>query len=60
MERVHLENIINLLKNEIYKFSKIVVFSRDELKQHEMRENIRFKNKSKLRFLIGDVGIIHD
>ena len=45
----------HFLKNKIYKFSKIVVFSRDELKQHEMRENIRFKNKSKLRFLIGDV-----
>ena len=45
----------HFLKNKIYKFSKIIVFSRDELKQHEMRENIRFKNKSKLRFLIGDV-----
>ena len=43
------------VKNKSYKFSKIVVFSRDELKQHEMRESISLKGKPNLRFLIGDI-----
>ena len=44
-----------LVSNKIYKFSKIIVFSRDELKQHEMQESKNLKNKSNLRFLIGDI-----
>ena len=32
---------------------KVIIFSRDELKQYEMRQE--FKNDSRLRFLIGDV-----
>ncbi len=43
------------VKNKSYKFSKIVVFSRDELKQHEMRESKSLKGKPNLRFLIGDI-----
>ena len=39
-----------LKKNE---FKKIIVFSRDELKQSEMKK--RFSNHKKLRFFIGDV-----
>jgi UDP-N-acetylglucosamine 4,6-dehydratase/5-epimerase len=39
-----------LKKNE---FKKIIVFSRDELKQSEMKKEL--KNYSKLRFFIGDV-----
>ena len=35
------------------KASRIVVFSRDELKQHEMRQ--KFSNDFRLRFFIGDV-----
>ncbi len=35
-----------------YKFKKLIIFSRDELKQYEMSE--KFKNK-KLRFFLGDV-----
>ena len=37
------------------KFSKIVVFSRDELKQYDMQNHKNLKNKSNLRFLIGDI-----
>ena len=40
-----------LLKNNF--FNKIVIFSRDELKQHDMKKF--FKNHPKLRFFIGDV-----
>ena len=40
------------LKN--FKVRKIVVFSRDELKQYEMQNHKDFKS-NKLRFLIGDV-----
>jgi UDP-N-acetylglucosamine 4,6-dehydratase len=36
-----------------YKPASIRIFSRDELKQHDMR--IRFKDEERLRFLIGDV-----
>jgi UDP-N-acetylglucosamine 4,6-dehydratase len=40
-----------LLKNNF--FNKIVIFSRDELKQYDMKKF--FKNHPKLRFFIGDV-----
>lgn len=36
-----------------YKPKKLIIFSRDELKQHNMR--LIFKNNNKLRFFIGDV-----
>ena len=46
------KNFVNyLLKNNL--FSRIVIFSRDELKQYEMKNF--FKNNPKLRFFIGDV-----
>ena len=45
------EFVYHLLKN--YKCNKIIIFSRDELKQHDMKIKLsRFKN---LRFLIGDI-----
>ena len=40
-----------LLKNNL--FNRIVIFSRDELKQYEMKK--LFMNNAKLRFFIGDV-----
>lgn len=46
-------NYLYSLKN--VKFSKIVVFSRDELKQYDMQNNKNLKNKSNLRFLLGDI-----
>lgn len=36
-----------------YSLNKIIIFSRDELKQHEM--NISLQNNSKLRFFLGDI-----
>lgn len=36
-----------------YRPKKLIIFSRDELKQFDMR--LRFRNNSKLRFFIGDV-----
>ena len=35
-----------------YEVRKLIIFSRDELKQHEMRSQF---NDSRLRFFIGDV-----
>jgi len=44
----------NLLKKKMFK--KIIIFSRDELKQHEMRnEDIFKKNSEKMRYFIGDI-----
>jgi UDP-N-acetylglucosamine 4,6-dehydratase/5-epimerase len=39
-----------------YKPKKLIIFSRDELKQYEMQENPEFKKyEDKLRYFIGDV-----
>ena len=45
--------IADLLNN--HNPSRIVIFSRDELKQSEMMARAPFKNNRKLRFFIGDV-----
>ena len=45
--------IKNILKNKEY--DKIVIFSRDELKQFEMQKIYNSKKYSKLRFFLGDV-----
>ena len=36
-----------LLKN--FKLKKIIIYSRDEFKQFQMQQDIRFKNNKKLR-----------
>ena len=46
------KNFVNFLLNKKF-FKKIVIFSRDELKQFEMKR--LFKNNKKLRFFIGDI-----
>ena len=48
--------ISNILKNKI-PFKKVIIFSRDELKQHEMRVSDEFNEQknNQLRFFIGDV-----
>ena len=38
-----------------YKPKKIIVFSRDELKQYEMQKKFPLQNKSPIRYFIGDV-----
>ena len=45
--------VSRLLKD--YKPKKIIIYSRDELKQYEMRNTISNKYKDILRFFIGDV-----
>jgi len=42
-----------LLKN--YNYKKIIIFSRDELKQSEMINQKEFRGKKNLRFFLGDV-----
>ena len=51
------KNFVKMLLDKSYKFERIIVFSRDELKQHEMKESEHFnENKFKqLRFFIGDI-----
>ena len=43
---------VKILTQNKYKFKKIIIFSRDENKQYEMRKKFKDKN---LRFLLGDV-----
>ena len=38
-----------------HKPKKLIIFSRDELKQSEMSENENFKNKKNIRFFLGDI-----
>ena len=46
---------INKLLNEHADLDRIVVFSRDELKQHEFSQTFSKEHFAKLRFFIGDV-----
>ena len=47
---------LNEALNKKYNFKKLIIYSRDELKQSMMQENASFKKKlSKLRFFIGDI-----
>ena len=43
-----------VLKN-IPSIKRLVIFSRDELKQHEMIQNTNPKYLNRLRFFIGDI-----
>jgi UDP-N-acetylglucosamine 4,6-dehydratase len=45
--------IQSVLQN--FKARKTIIFSRDELKQHDMQQDPVFQNQSSLRFFIGDV-----
>lgn len=45
--------IETVLKN--FKARKTIIFSRDELKQHDMQQDPIFQNQDSLRFFIGDV-----
>ena len=38
-----------------HKPRKIIIFSRDEMKQYEMRQKKVFQDESRIRFFIGDV-----
>ena len=38
-----------------YNPKKVIIYSRDELKQYEMQKKIDFKTLNKFRFFIGDV-----
>lgn len=51
------KSFVKYLLRQNYGFERIVIFSRDELKQHEMRESEDFNEKKykNLRFFIGDI-----
>lgn len=46
-------NKITQILLEKYNPKKVIIFSRDEFKQYQMRK--RFNNNSKIRFLLGDI-----
>ncbi len=45
--------ITHTLKN--IKFKKIIIYSRDELKQHDFKNSLNNKDLKKIRFFIGDI-----
>ena len=47
--------LVNNLLNSKYKLRRIVIFSRDELKQWEMAEEYPLENYPNLRFFLGDI-----
>lgn len=50
------KNFVKYLLNKYPHLKKIVIFSRDELKQSELRKKFsKFKGSEKLRFFLGDV-----
>ena len=46
---------VNVILNSYSDINKIIILSRDEFKQSEMRENIEKKNLKKVRFFLGDI-----
>ena len=50
-------SFIREITKKKYSFKKIIIFSRDELKQHDMKQSKDFseKNFTQLRYFIGDV-----
>ena len=49
------QKFVDILLENFSSLKKIVIFSRDELKQIEMQKKYRGKEISKLRFFIGDL-----
>ena len=43
------------LLKEFKNIKRLIIFSRDELKQFEMAENLEFKKNKNLRFFLGDI-----
>ena len=48
------QKFVELLYNK-YKPNKVIIYSRDEMKQFQMRENFKAKKFSSLRYILGDV-----
>src|SRR5277367_5183040 len=48
------KKFVEIILNE-HKPKKLIIFSRDELKQHEMRQHFPDTGDSPLRYFIGDV-----
>jgi len=49
------KSFVNYLLKKNFKFKKIIIFSRDELKQYEFRNTISNQHKKKVGFFLGDV-----
>ena len=46
---------LSIILKKCPKIKKIIVFSRDEMKQFSMAEKIELKNQNKIRFFLGDI-----
>ena len=46
---------LSIILKKYPKIKKIIVFSRDEMKQFSMAEKIELKNQNKIRFFLGDI-----
>lgn len=49
------KSFVNYLLKKDFKFKKIIIFSRDELKQYEFRNTISNQHKKKVGFFLGDI-----
>lgn len=49
------KKFLEIVLKKYNNFKKLIVFSRDEFKQHELAKQYDFKKYPKLRFLLGDV-----
>jgi UDP-N-acetylglucosamine 4,6-dehydratase len=49
------KTFVNYFLHKFKNLKKIIVFSRDELKQYDMAQNLPFEFKNKIRFFLGDV-----
>ena len=49
------KNFVNYLLKNKFPFSRIVIFSRDEFKQHQLQKESNLKKHQNLRFFLGDV-----
>ena len=47
--------LLDYLLSKKLNLNRIVIFSRDELKQYQLQERLKIKSLSKLRFFLGDV-----
>lgn len=46
---------LSIILKKYPKIKKIIIFSRDEMKQFSMAEKIELKNQNKIRFFLGDI-----
>ena len=54
------KSFLNRILTKHTNVKKVIIFSRDELKQYELKNSIEKKKIDKIRFFIGDVEMAQD